>query len=215
MPEVIETTVYQLSELDDDARQKARDWYREHGVSDDWYDFIYHDFETVCASLGVSLRTSPVRLFGGGMRQKPCIFFSGFWSQGDGACFEADYAYAKHGARKIRQHAPTDVDLHRIADALQKVQARNFYQLRASSAHRGHYYHAYSMAIAVERDSPSGQHMTREAEDAVIEALRDLAAWLYHQLEQEYEHQTSDEVVDELILANDYTFTAEGQRFGW
>jgi hypothetical protein len=24
---------------------------------------------------------------GGGTRAKPCIWFSGFWSQGDGACY--------------------------------------------------------------------------------------------------------------------------------
>ena len=53
-----------------------------------------------------------------------------------------------------------------------------------------------------------------EAEDVVIEALRDLARWLYRQLEREYAYLTSDAVVDEAILANGYTFTEAGQRFG-
>jgi len=44
--------------------------------------------------------------------------------------------------------------------------------------------------------------------------LRDLARWLYRRLEQEYEYRTSDEVVDETIIANDYTFTESGRRFG-
>jgi hypothetical protein len=214
MPQVIETTVYQLTELDDGAKQKARDWYREHGVFDDWHDVVYEDFEMVCAILGVSLRTRDVPLYGGGTRLKPCVYFSGFWSQGDGACFEATYAYAKQAGRRIRQHAPTDVELHQIADALQKAQGRNFYQLRASGTHRGHYYDEGCMAIAVERYSPTSRDMTPAAEDAVIEALRDLARWLYRQLEQEYEHQTSDEAVDEAIIANEYSFTAAGRRFG-
>ena len=70
------------------------------------------------------------------------------------------------------------------------------------------------MTISVERDSPISQEMTIDAEDAVIEALRDLACWLYRQLEREYEYLTSDAVVDEAILANEYTFTEDGHRFG-
>ena len=48
----------------------------------------------------------------------------------------------------------------------------------------------------------------------VTEALRDLANWLYRQLEQEYDHLTSDEAVDEALVVNGYTFTEEGRRFG-
>jgi hypothetical protein len=70
------------------------------------------------------------------------------------------------------------------------------------------------MAISVERDSPTGQDMTADADDAVTEALRDLASWLYRQLEREYEYQTSDAVIDEAIGANDYSFTESGRRFG-
>ncbi|MGF7163555.1 hypothetical protein FHS85_005225 [Rhodoligotrophos appendicifer] len=214
MPEIIETTVYRLDELSDPAKDKARDWYREASSDDDWQEFVYEDFETICETLGVRLKTRPVRLYGGGTRQKPSIYFRGFWSQGDGACFEAFYSYEKDASAKIRSHAPQDSELHRIADALQAIQRRNFYQLHAEASHRGHYYHEYCMSISVARDSPTYQDMTKDTEDAVIEALRDLARWLYRQLEREYEHQTSGAVVDEIIAANDYTFTASGRRFG-
>ena len=70
------------------------------------------------------------------------------------------------------------------------------------------------MAIEVERDSPTWQPMTDGAEDAMIEAIRDLARWLYRQLRQEYEHLTSDTAIDETIAANCWTFTAGGGRFG-
>jgi hypothetical protein len=214
MPYIVETTVYHLHELDESARDKARNWYRETAFYDDWYDCIYEDFETICGILGIHLKTRPVRLFGGGTRAKPCIYFRGFWSQGDGACFEAQYAYEKDTPRKIRAHAPQDTELHAIADALQATQRRNFYQLRADIAHRGRYSHEYCMAISVERESPTSQAMTADAEEAVITTLRNLARWLYRQLECEYEYQTSDAVVDEAILANDYTFTETGRRFG-
>lgn len=214
MPEIVETTVYRLAELSDAAKDKARAWYREGGFDYDWWDSVFEDFAQICSILGVELDGEPVRLIGGGTRQRPCIWFSGFWSQGDGACFAGRYSHAKGAARAIRAHAPKDATLHRIADDLHAVQRRNFYQLHAAITHRGRYYHDYSMTIAVERDSPAGQGITNDAEDAVIEALRDLARWLYRQLEREYEYLASDDCVDETILANDYTFTAAGCRFG-
>jgi hypothetical protein len=116
--------------------------------------------------------------------------------------------------RKIRGYAPKDGELHRIADALQAIQRRNFYQLHAGIVHRDRYYHEYCMAITVERDSPTWQDMTSDAEDEVIAALRDLARWLYRRLNAEYEYLTSDAAVDEAIAANEYTFTDNGRRFG-
>jgi hypothetical protein len=214
MPEIIETTVYQFHELSDGAKEQARAWYREGACDDDWHDFVLEDFATIGEILGVSLKTHNVRLMGGGTRAKPCIWFRGFWSQGDGACFEGSYGHRKGATLAIRAHAPTDATLHRIADTLQALQRRNFYQLQADVTHRGHYTHEYCMVIAVERDSPVGQGMTGDAEDILTEALRDLARWLYRQLEREYEYQTSDEVIDETITANTYTFTGNGRRFG-
>jgi hypothetical protein len=214
MPEVIETTVYRLHELSDGARDKARAWYRQAGFDHDWFEFVYDDFERVCTILGVELKTVPVRLYGGGARRKPCVWLSGFWSQGDGACFEGRYRHAMGAARAIRDHAPRDDELHRIADVLQAIQRRNFYQLHAAVTHRGHYHHEYSMAVSVERDSPTWQGMTADAEQTVIDALRDLARWLYRQLEREHDHLTSDEAADEAIAANAYTFTDGGCRFG-
>ena len=70
------------------------------------------------------------------------------------------------------------------------------------------------MEISVERASQHNQNATADAEEIITEALRDLARWLYRQLEREYEHQTSDIVIDEMILANEHTFSAAGQRFG-
>jgi len=214
MPRIVETTVYQLGEMSVEAREKARACFRESMDTDDWYEFVYDDFEAICAILGVRLKTRAVRLYGGGTRQRPCVYFCGFWSQGDGASIEAFYSHANGASRKIKAHAPQDGELHRIADSLQAVQKRNFYQLRAEASHRGRYTHEYCMAISVERDSPTHQDMTADAEEAVTEALRDLARWLYRQLEREYEYQTSDAEVDEAIIANAYTFTNSGRRFG-
>jgi hypothetical protein len=214
MAEIIETIVYSFDELSEEAKEKARDWYRQGAFDDDWYCAVYSDFEQICEILGISLASVPVRLYGGGTRRRPCIWFSGFASQGDGACFEGNYLYVRGSARAIRAYAPKDVELHRIADTLRAAQWSNFFQLGARLSHRGRYYHEYSMEIAVDRGSPVDQAMTPNAEEDVAEALRDLAHWLYGKLEDEYDYLTSDEVVDEAITANGYSFTEAGERFG-
>jgi hypothetical protein len=214
MPEIIETTVYQLAELDEAAKGTARAWFREGGFDHDWYDAVYADFEQICAILGIAIETRTIRLLGGGSREEPRIYFRGFGSQGDGACFQGRYAYACGAPAKIREYAPMDTDLHQIAGTLHALQRRNFYQLHARVRHRGHYYHEYCMDVSIERASPVNQDMTADAEEVVVEAMRDLARWLYRQLEREYEYQSSDECVDEAINANAYTFTGTGHRFG-
>jgi hypothetical protein len=214
MPQIVETTVFRLDELSEGAREQARAWYRDAAACDDWHECVFDDFKVICTILGIRLKTRTVRLFGGGTRQKPCIWFTGFASQGDGACFECSYAYAKNAPKVIRTHAPEDSELHRLADALQAIQRRNFYQLRAGVSQRGRYSHEYSMSIVVERDSSNNQEMTADAEDAVAELMRDLARWLYRQLEREHEYRTSDDVTDDAIIANEFTFTSDGRRFG-
>ena len=214
MPRTIETVVYTLEELSDAPKDSARTWYRETCLDYDWHDCVFEDFEAICRILGVTLRTSPVPLMGGGTREKPHIYFRGFWSQGDGASFEGSYSHAKEASKAIRAHAPKDTELHRITHALQDIQRPNFYQLHATIRCRGRHCHEYAMAIEVERDSPTRQPMTDGAGDTVIEALRDLPRWLYRQLQREYEYLTSDAAVDEAIAANGFTFTEAGRRFG-
>lgn len=214
MPQVIATTVYHLNELPEGARDRARAWYREGGFDHDWYDAVYEDFQRIAEILGIRLNTRTVRLVGGCTREAPCIWFSGFWSQGDGACWTGIYSYRKSSSAELRAYAPNDQTLHCIADTLQAAQRQKFYQLRTNVTHRGNYYHDYCMDIAVTRDGPFSQEIAGEAEAIIVRALRDLANWLYRQLEQEYDYLTSDEAVDETLIANGYIFTEEGCRFG-
>ena len=213
MPQVIEITVYTIDELSDAAREAARAWYRENCLDYEWYDCVYEDFETICGLLGVTLRTGPAHLYRRGARDKPQVWFTGFHSQGDGASFSGHYSHAQGATKAIRAHAPKDEELHRIADALQAAQRRNFWQLRASIGQRGRYCHEYTMTIEVERESPTWQPPTDDAENTVTEAMRDLARWLYRQLRAEYEGLTSDEAIDEIIAANSWSFTAAGEHF--
>ena len=197
--------VFAFDELSDDAKENARNWCRE---GDDFYtECIYEDAATIADILGIDLRQRPVKLMNGQTRYDPAIFYSGFYSQGDGACFEGEYRYKPGAAKAIRNYAPQDAGLHRIADQMQAVQRQNFYQLRATCSHRGRCYHSGCMSVDVLRYDEK----PHDAEDDITQLLRDFADWIYERLETEYDYQTSDEAVDESIRANEYEFYEDGE----
>ena len=150
-------TLFQFDELTDSAKRKARDWYREASAGDDFgAECVYEDAAQCAEIMGIDLRTRQAKLMNGGTRMDPCIYYSGFWSQGDGACFEGSYEYAKGAAKAIRAHAPVDKELHRIADELQELQRANFYRLTATMRHRGRYYHSGCMDVDVAGNDARG-----------------------------------------------------------
>ena len=209
---VVETNVFQYDELDDRAKERAREWYSRHVFEDscDW-EFVYEEAVRVAEILGIEISTSPVRLMSGKSRQETDIYFSGFWSQGDGACFEGTYRYAKGATKKIRQYAPQDKELHRIADELQAVQRKHFYHLIASMNHTGHYCHSGCMSVEVEHNEDRYRDIG-DAEEEITQLMRDFADWIYERLSDEYDYQTSDEAVEEAIRAHEYEFDENGDR---
>ena len=216
MPQVVETTVYKIEELEGRARDKARDWYRDNVLNHtDWHEPVFEDFKTICGILGITLRekAGPRLRRSQAGTPSPCIWFSGFWSQGDGASFEGTWEHAAGCGRRIREHAPIDETLHAIADALSAAQKPNFYQLEASIRHEGRYYHKHCMVFDVQRADDARRDPTDGSESAVANAMRNLARWLYRQLEAEYEAMNSDEAVDETAAGNDWLFTADGEHF--
>ena len=98
--------------------------------------------------------------------------------------------------------------MHRIADALQAAQRRNFYGLEASTTHTGRYQHSGSMRVDV--NGRDYRDVTEDDEDTLRQALRDFADWLYGRLEDAYEYTMSDENVDESIRLNEYEFDESG-----
>jgi len=204
--------VYSFDDLDDNGKENARQWWREcENAESPEIDNVADDFEAIATILGITFEQRHIPLMNGKTRAEPCIWYSGFSSQGDGACFEGNYYYAKGAAKAIREYAPQDKTLHQIADDLQAIQRPAFYKLCATTRHSGHYYHAGCMSVTVEHDSD--RWPTDDEQEAITEALRDFANWIYGQLEAEYEYRMSDENVDESIRCNEYEFSANGSIF--
>ncbi|WPZ36724.1 antitoxin of toxin-antitoxin stability system [Thalassobaculum sp. OXR-137] len=208
--QTIVRTLCHFDELSDEAKEKARDWWRECENQDTDTSCTYEDAATIADLLGIDLRTRPVKLMNGSTRFDPCIWYSGFSSQGDGACFEGTYRYRKGALAAVKAHAPTDTKLHQIAKDLQDAQRKAFYCLTASCSHSGRYYHSGCMSVSVDLESEHYIDPTCEAEEDIRDALRAFADWIYSQLEAEYEYRMSDENVDESIRLNEYEFTEDG-----
>ena len=204
----IETKAYKFDELNEEGKEKAREWWRDCENQDSSFsEFVCEDAATIAALFGLDINTRRVTLMGGGHRHDPNIYYSGFSPQGDGACFEGRYEYKKGALKAVKEHAPQDTELHSIVLALQQAQAKNFYQVVCRTAHRGHYYHSGCMHVTCER----ADDCNVVGEDDFIQALREFADWIYSRLEAEYDWVTADEQVDESIRTNGYEFTKGGE----
>jgi hypothetical protein len=183
-----------FNDLTEDRQQRVIQEWRES--SDVCLDFITDDFKEVLDILGYyDIET----------------YFTGFWSQGDGASFEARYSYEKQAHNKIIDFAPLDTELHRVALELKQLQARARYDIGSTiSTSSANYYH--EMTMSCENNSYNGlitEDKAMESEADMLELHRDLARWYYTRLEQEYEYITSDEYIIESIVANDMEFEDE------
>lgn len=190
--------IYFFNDLSDKAKQKAIEQNRDINIFHDWYEIVYEDVSNIAEILGIDIEN---------------IYFSGFYSQGDGACFEGTYSYNKGAHKKIKEYAPNDETLHKIATQLWDLQSENFYRLSATIKHSGHYYHKYCTDIDVYNENDSMYHADEETAEFVRERLRDFMQWIYNSLEKEYEHLTSDEAVAETLAINEYEFKENGERF--
>ena len=190
--QTITTTVYEYNELSDEAKQTALE--KQYNINIDgynWWDSDFCDFKEIAALIGITVKD---------------IYFSGFCSQGDGACFTGNYEYKKGALKSVKEYAPLDAELHEIALNLQNLQRKYFYQLSANVEHHGHYYHELCTRIQVYKD---GDYVNDEAENGITEFLRNFMQWIYLQLNKQYDYLTLEEAIVETL--NEYQFTEDGE----
>lgn len=227
--------LYQFDELSDDAKEKARDWYRQASRDDSfWSEIAIDDAATVLKACGFDVYQRPVKLMGGGTRYKPAIYFSGFWAQGNGACFEASWSPADimpheqfcaeypavwTGANGIEHRSESNAELQRIhAESARLAALDPTHMISWRCRHTGHYNHENSVSFDYGDERSAGddggqENMPADIENEHVENARDAMRWIYRQLEREYEWINSDEQVDESIRADEYEFTADGERY--
>ena len=226
---------YQYHELSDKVKDKVSQWLEPEY---DWWDCVYADAKEDGKALGFEIGTRNQRGNSGG---SPDICFSGFWSQGDGACWQGQVnipAYLTHWLAE--PDAPTRPDYMlklALLSALIESDAGTTNYWRISTS--GSYSHSMSMGMD-DRDELlheypwSGEndflllsgpfqgasvcdtlealsYDENEFADEVLAAAREYADTIYDDLEQEYDHLTSQEHIAEECEANDWWFTWDGE----
>lgn len=189
------------TELNDAAKEKAREWIAGTQCDEGWWEGVYEDAKTCLGFLGFDVND---------------IAFSGFSSQGDGASFTGDWSAARLDVPGLRGHAPRDEDLAGLAATLSVVLFK-FPDLTARiTRSSSNYSHSGTMNIDdVCRDSDDDgsalydSQDLRDVERMLLASACSAADWIYEQLEAEYDYQTSDEVVVE--MAEGYDYNEEGE----
>lgn len=187
-------------ELGDSAKEKARAWMVDCVHSDGWCaEWVIEDWKDILDCLGF---------------YETDIFWSGFGSQGDGACFVGSWReeYVRYDklVELVGQEKAADygeffykLKLFRDMGAIQPHYVR--------LNHRGLYSHENS--IHYDLDIPETDSETVPCfEEDFKEACRYLMRTIYRQLEAEYAHQVSEEAIVESIECNEYDFNDKGER---
>lgn len=213
MIEVEDTkTEFSFDELDEHAKQKARDAYTSGDYPGyEWWDYTYEDAVRMGALIGINISTTSHQGRLGKTYQTTDIHFSGFCSQGDGACFEGNYRFVPDAIKNIQQET-TDEELLRIAQGLathqmtRRLLGREYFG--ASITTSGNYSHSGTMRVELVVPDDDEDDVDRQPylamEDDMTRLMRDFADWIYKQLEAEYDYLTSDEYVDERLAEESF-----------
>lgn len=207
-------TVYFYDELDDKAKEKAREWFRQDYPDCYWWDSSYEDFVNVGELLGIT--------FDSNKKASIPIWFTGFYHQGSGSSFDGTWYATDVKADKLKAYASTDKELHRLADIFDSLAKENP-ELSATIKSKRDTWITVDVEHGETRDevlhelADDSEWQAENAKDdaraeALEKALRDFNRWIFRTLEKEYEYLTSEEHVAEEIRANEYEFTEDGHR---
>jgi len=196
---ILETKVYTFEELSEEAKERAIEKNRRINVDYwEWYDNVFDTFKEKYSDLFEITN----------------MYFSGFYSQGDGAMFEYGGITDKLIDEFIGQLPITD---HR-----KKTLKENIYFSGSGKQHR-HYYHEkccwHSINVDYKDVLYHGKYpnfnelgeLQIDFEAFIEERYIDLAQELYQSLEGEYEWHTSDESIRERLIEFEYEFTENGE----
>lgn len=215
MPETITITVYAFDELSERAKSAALDAHRTISVEDDWWDAVYEDAVRMGAILGIEIGERVRRQGTKTEIRETDIYFQCNSAQGDRATYAGVYNYRPDAVEKIKDEAPQDEELLRIAQELQVAQvtgALNYgTQFRAAINHMS----GHAMNMSVETYVVDGSTEVEDYMDVhkeIERALRDFADWIHKQLADEQCYFMSDEAVAEMLTANEFRFDEDGAR---
>ena len=194
--------IYKFEELNKKAQEKAIENNRYMNVNFwEWYHNLFCDFiENTKNNYGIEI-------------EEKNIEFSGFCNQGDGASFTSDNI----NTEKIIEVLNINFKNNYLKNLFVEWYD-NFKIIRTSSQ----YYHCYTVCVHWQDDfdyynggsyKRLASYFTKKAneiEKSLEELKNKLCSELYESLENEYEFLTSDNVIEECLINNEYEFYSDG-----
>ena len=187
---------------DDDLREKVLDQNRYINVDDSfWHEYLTEDFY-------------PEKLNALGFEYAK-ILFSGFSSQGDGACFDSGVNMVTI-LENLLSCAPDYKSAQFFRRAL--ILAENDFlsgEVVDVGGLSNFYSHERTRRFVISEQGLSNHgfwvEFCNKLEEIIEEYRFDIAHEIYLSLQSEYDYMTSDEVISETIEANGYTFNENGE----
>jgi hypothetical protein len=210
-----------FDELNDVAKERARSKWRESLYGYQWWDDIYDDAVVMGALLGIRISITYRRVGEAGRTEVPDIHFSGFSSQGDGCDYSGKLWVdkLKGAVVRITEEARDDNSLMGLAKQAEELYSK-FVIARAKYRFLDEDVYTELEDIRLQITNTRNYFFTfidDELEDyfAHLEPdcdtfVQTFAEWVYRQLENEYDHLTSDETIEENIRANELLFDETG-----
>jgi hypothetical protein len=203
----VELKLYKFDELSKEVQAKVTEKNRDINVYDGWHEFMIEDWIN---------ETIPSKGF-----DATRIYYSGFWSQGDGAMFEYD------GIKDdlLNKFLDTMLIGTEPLSPMRKQWILNNVYVSAKGIHRGHYYHEKCCSHSIYWEVDNGDlhwsttfhqwlmSFAGDFEAFVIDKYEDICRDLYNALEESYDYLTDDRQVAETLYANDYDFTEYGDMY--
>ncbi len=202
----MELTAQQLKERDPKRfEQEHHDWQEHGALWDDWFDSIEQNFTDEMAARGI---------------QVDKISFSGFYSQGSYASFDGKVVVHKWMAAETYDAGQTYAEAF---PALYLAAEQDRSALFVSTSYRGNTHFNFEVNFIDTQPAGIFQHLDEDAWRELVEQQDDASnlesniRWfvesknneLFKQLQDEYEHLTSEESFLESCEANEVTFNLE------
>jgi len=196
--ETITVNLYEFDELNEEAKEKARDWYRDANSSESFYlDEIYDSLKAVFKTANIKLTDWSL----------------GAYNRGNDVSFDLGDAGELKGKRAMAWLENNLLAKCRIT-AEQFSKNRKNYMSFGDSFRIGKIKPGPFTGMCYDEDYIDALKKSIASGDTLKEAFKNLANICGTLCENEVEYQNEDETVDENIRANEYTFTKSGKREG-